>query len=284
MAKRGNPVRTIPLTAFAGILIFLVAPFALPAVGQGVQKSVDTCIRSDLHPGDCGPGRLEVDFKARMAPRRLPSREFAPVAVIASGVIGTEAGEHPSALRRVTLSIGRGARVDTSGLATCKRRWLERLAVAEARNACRRAIVGHGMARIGFASSGAVVRAPLTLFNGGTSAGMTRLYVHGAAGALGGPLVAVAQVRRHGKGLEATWTLPRILDGDGSLLGFRFEIKRTFARSGGLRSYLYGSCPDEGLRARFSKLTFVNEAHAPGVAPRTMLRGGLAVPCGPKRR
>jgi hypothetical protein len=81
-----------------------------------------------------------------------------------------------------------------------------------------------------------------------------------------------------------TWRLPRILDGDGSLQGFRLEINRTFATAGASHSYLSGGCAHGPLRAHFSKPIFVNEAHTPGVAPRTVLRGGLAVPCGLKRR
>ena len=68
------------------------------------------------------------------------------------------------------------------------------------------------------------------------------------------------------------------LEGDGSLLGFRLEIKRGFAASGRRHSYLSGRCP-ELLRVSIPKLTFVNEAHTPGVPPQTIMKGGLAVPC-----
>ena len=136
---------------------------------------------------------------------------------------------------------------------------------------------------MGLASSGNVFRAPLTLFNGGASDGVTRLFVYSSAEAVGGPLVAVAQIRHRGAGLKATWRLPRILDGDGSLLGFRLKVKRGFAASGRRHSYLSARCPNGLFRVSIPKLAFVNEAHAPGVPSQTFLKGGLAVPCGPKR-
>jgi hypothetical protein len=218
-----------------------------------------------------------------VTPRQLPRREFVPVGVTVSGTVGIEGGGHPSALREATVTLDEGIRVDTRGLAICSQRRLEHLAVAAARSACRRAIVGRGVARAGLASSGTVLRAPLTLFNGGTSAGVTRLFVHSAGGAAGSALAVVAEIRRRGKGLEATWKLPPILEGDGSLLSFRLEIKRSFAASGRRRSYLSGSCPNGELWASFSKLMFVNEARIPGVASRTVLKGRLLVPCAPRR-
>jgi len=97
-------------------------------------------------------------------------------------------------------------------------------------------------------------------------------------------LVAVAKIRRREKGLEATWRLPRILEGDGSLLEVRLEIKRGFAASGRRHSYLSARCPNGVFRVSVPKLTFANEAHTPGVPPQTVLKGGLAVPCAAKRR
>jgi hypothetical protein len=200
-----------------------------------------------------------------------------------AGTIATESGGHPSALRAATVAVGRGIRINTAGLASCTRRRLESLDAAAARHDCRGAIVGHGVARVGLASSGSVLRAPLTLFNGGASDGVTRLFVHNSAEATGGPLVAVAKIRRREQGLEANWRLPQMLDGDGSLLGFRFEIRRGFAAAGRRHSYLSAQCPNGLFRASAPKLAFVNEAHTPGVPPQTFLKGGLAVPCAAKR-
>lgn len=267
--------------AVLGAVASLVALIAMPASGHSLQRHVTTCLRSAPLPGDCG-GRLEVEFSGELTPHELPARRFAPVGMTVAGTIGNKAGSHPSALREAAVAIDRGIRVDTVGLAVCPRRRLERLGAGAARRVCRSAIVGHGVARLGLASSGQVLRAPLTLYNGGTSEGVTRLFVHSESEGLDGPLVAVAQIRQRGAGLEATWRLPRILEGDGSLLAFHFEVKRGFAASGRRHSYLSARCPKGVFRVSVPKLTFVNEAHAPGVPSQTFLKGGLAVPCAVK--
>lgn len=199
---------------------------------------VATCLRSNLLPGGCGSVRLEVNFGGKLTPRQLPSRELVPVGVMVSGAVGTQGGGHPSALREATATVGRGIRVDAKRLATCSQRRLEHMAVATGRNVCRRTIVGRGVARVGLASFGTVLRAPLTLFNRGTSAGVTRLFIHSPTAAASSVFVAVGQIRQRGNELQTTWRLPQILDADGSLLNFKLEVKRSFAVSGRPHSYL----------------------------------------------
>lgn len=264
------------LRSTLGATVLLVA--LSPASVGG--NEVATCLRSN--PDSCGAGRLDINFGGKLTPRQLPRREFVPIGMTARGAIQTQNGGHFPALREATVSVDNGIRINARGLAVCARPRLESLDAAGARRACRTAVVGHGVARAGI-TSGAEVRVPLTLFNGGTSAGVTRLFVHSSAVATDGALLAVAQIRRRGNELKATWRIPRILEGDGHLLGFQFQIKRRFAASGGQHSYLLGRCPNGVLRVGFSKLVFVNETHLPGVASRTFLKSGLAVPCVPQR-
>jgi hypothetical protein len=66
-------------------------------------------------------------------------------------------------------------------------------------------------------------------------------------------------------------------------LGFHLKVKRGFAASGRRHSYLSARCPNGLFRVSIPKLTFVNEAHTPGLPPRTIMKGGLVVPCGAKR-
>ena len=273
------------LRVLLGVAVSLAALLAMPANGSSPQRRVSICLRSASPLGDCGSSRLEVEFSGELTPHELPERRFAPVGMTVAGTIGNEAGSHPPALREATVAVERGIRVDTEGLAVCPRRRLERLSAAAARRVCRSAIVGHGVARVGLASSDTVFRVHLVLFNGGTSAGVTRLFVHGSAEAAGvGPLVAVAKIRRREKGLEATWRLPPILEGDGSLLGFRLEVKRGFAASGRRHSYLSARCPNGVLRVHAPELRFLNEAHTPSAPSQTVLKGELAVPCAARHR
>jgi len=205
---------------------------------------------------------------------------LAPVALAVRGAVETESGGHPSAIRKASVVVAEGMKIDTEGLVACSRRRLLRLDATGAERACGKAIVGHGTAHVGFASSESVVRAPFTLFNGGTSGGVTRLFVQSVVD-LPDPttLVGVAKVvSRHG-GLEADLWLPPILEGDGSVLDFRLQIGRRFMGRGGQRSYLTASCERRVLRAQFPQLVFRNEAHVPGVPSQTVLGGVAAIPC-----
>jgi len=253
------------------------------------QPYVQTCLRAaPLFPG-CESERLEVEWDAEVEPTTLPRHEMAPVALEMHGVIGTANGGHPSALREAQIDFLNVA-IDAKGLSACGLRDLQRRRVAAARDFCRKAIVGSGMSHIGFALSGGRVAAPLTLFNGGTEDGVTTLFVHSAVPVPKPvPIVSVMKISSVGSpagkdvGLQTVWRLPRIIDGTGSLLDFKFRIERRFSASGPRHSYLAARCRDGGLSVNFKKLLFRNEAKTPGVAAQTVMKGGLAVPCSPIR-
>lgn len=78
------------------------------------------------------------------------------------------------------INVAKDMAIDAVGLPACRLRRLEKSGVGTARRLCREAIVGTGEAHIGFASTDTVLKAPLTLFNGGTSGVETRVFVHSA--------------------------------------------------------------------------------------------------------
>jgi len=245
----------------------------------GAQIYGATCLRSSVS----GPGcfdRVEFDASSSVSPKRLPKRDLTPIALTIRGEIGLESGGHPPALREGIVDTDKDVTIDTVGLPACPLRRLRSLGTAEARQACREAIVGAGVAHIGFTSSEDKVTAPLTFFNGGTSDGTTRLFVHSAI-AIPDPVsvIAVAKIRRRGTGLETTWRIPPILEGDGSLVDFRAKINRRFRTRGERQSYISARCPDEEFRAKILKALFRNETHAPGEPAQTMLKGSLSIPC-----
>jgi hypothetical protein len=92
------------------------------------------------------------------------------------------------------------------------------------------------------------------------------------------------KIQRKYSGMHTIWKLPPILEGDGSLLDFRFRIERRFMSKGVEHSYLAAKCPDGALQASAPKVLFRNEAHAPGQAATTVLRGSFSVPCSPRER
>lgn len=253
------------------------------AANAGAQPYVQTCLRAvPMFPG-CESERLEVEMSAKVAPRKLSTHEIAPIALELGGEIGTSGGGHPSALREVDIDFLHMA-IDPRGLPACGLRDLQRRRVAAARLFCREAIVGSGMSHVGFARTGARVAAPLTLFNGGTEDGITTLLVHSAVPVPEPvPVVSVMKISRFGEGkdqgLRTIWRLPPIADGTGSLLDFRFGIRRYLPIAGARHGYLAAKCANGVLRANVKKLLFRNEAKTPGVAPMTVLKGGIAIPC-----
>lgn len=78
------------------------------------------------------------------------------------------------------------------------------------------------------------------------------------------------------------WKLPPILEGDGSLLDFRFKVGRRFMNKEEERTYLAASCPNGDLQASVPKILFRNEARTPGLAATTELKGLISVPCSPE--
>jgi hypothetical protein len=270
------------LTAVAlGIASFVTSATA--------QPYVQTCLRSaPLFPG-CEPGRIEVELDANVQPKKLPRHEMAPVALEMHGEIGTEGGGHPSALREAEIDFLDVA-VDARGLPACGLRDLQRRRVAAARRFCRKAIVGSGMSHVGFALTGGRVAAPLTLFNGGTEDGVTTPFIHSAVPVPDPvPLVSVMKISPGasptGKevGLRTVWRLPRIVDGTGSLLDFRFRIERYLSIVGARHGYFAARCRKDGLLVNVKELLFRNEAKTPSVASQTVLKGGLTMPCSPIR-
>ena len=96
------------------------------------------------------------------------------------------------------------------------------------------------------------------------------------------PIVTRVTLTREGSKLHAVARIPVIAGGSGSLLGFDFELGKTYGYKGRKVAILEARCPDEIFKVSVSKLLFRNEAHSPGQLTTTVLKGGLAVPCTPK--
>jgi hypothetical protein len=239
------------------------------------------CLRlTPLDPG-CSD-QVEFQPGGAVIPKKLPAHEFAPVGLEIHGTIAMEGGGHPVALHEVVIDVDKDVAVDANGLPACRRQLLEGRGMSAARHLCRAAIVGSGVAHVGLASSETTLKAPLTLFNGDTSGGETRLLVHTAIGTPN-PVAVVSSVKvqRMDTGLHTVWRIPRILDGDGSLLDFKLKVERRFIREGIEHSYLSAKCPDGVFRVNLPDVLFRNDAHAPGLENAVSLKGAFALPCFP---
>ncbi len=239
---------------------------------------------------------LSVDITGSVTPSTLPEHTLAPVSLHVQGTISVSEMSHPSALREATIELEPDVSIDAEGLAACPGRVLRGHDIATARRICRTSIVGSGSARFGISfapppppgqtplsdETQSTVSSQLTLYNGGVADGTTTLLVHGYISSPSPvPLVMVVKIHRKGKGLYAVAKLPRIAEGQGSLLGFSFTLGRYFWREGEKQSYLNAKCPAGDLTV-FPSLLFRNDAREAGAPAQSSLKGSVSVPCAPQ--
>ena len=113
-------------------------------------------------------------------PRKLPRRGYAPIHFRGFVDIASKDGTRPSPLRRAVIDFDRDGRLGVAGLPRCPAERVATATPAEARAACRGAIVGSGRVKAQIALAGGVVPAssPLTIFNGPRVGGNPSVVLH----------------------------------------------------------------------------------------------------------
>jgi len=191
---------------------------------------------------------FNADVKTTVAPSRLPAHENAPVTVTAEGSIsGTEAEGYPPLLKAITLSLDRQLSVDTAGLAVCKSTDLLRLALAQAREKCKAALVGSGvMTELFFGPEipPRTLKDSVLFFNAAAAHLLMYVYVPSPAA----PAAFVATGTAHGRTLEL-----RLPSAVGLVFSsFRFHLGRTWRYKGEQHSYLSGRCSTGAIRDKIT--------------------------------
>jgi hypothetical protein len=263
------------------LLVALALSVMLALAGATVAAATSTTVRA---------GNLVVTFGSNVAPKKLPRRQPAPIALSVSGKIRTTDGTHPSAFREAIADIDRNGSIDTRGIPVCKGGQLQARDTKAAKRVCGRALVGNGSAHVDIAfpeQPSIKVASPLLIFNGGTRGGKTTLYVHSfitvPVPAAIVTTITIKKIHKGRFGYHMVARVPVIVGGSGSALDFKFTIKKKFFRFKRRKhSLLSAKCPDGRFKAKILKALFRNEAHVPGVAPQTVLKSGLVVPCTPK--
>jgi hypothetical protein len=234
-------------------------------------------------------GNLILTFGGNVAPKALPKQSFAPAGAKVFGKIKTSDGTHPSAFREAIFDIDKNVSVSSKGLPVCKAGQLEARDTKAAKRVCGKTIVGSGSAHaeIAFPEQAPIkVPSPLLVFNGGTHGGKTKLLLHTfitvPAPTAIVTTVTLTKVHKGRFGLHGVARIPVIAGGSGSALDFSFKVKRSYRFKGRKQSFLTARCPDGKFKVRTTKTLFKNEAHTPGVAPQTVLSGGLVTPCRPR--
>ncbi len=259
-------------------IVLVLALGALLALGAAaIAGAASTKIRA---------GNLVLTFGGAASPSKLPKTKYAPVKATIFGKIATSDGTHPSALRETIVDIDKDVKLTVKGLPVCKAGQLTARNTAAAKKVCGKTVLGTGIAHaeIAFPEQPPIkVTSPITVFNGGGSGSNSKLLIHTFL-TVPVPAAIVTQVKvsNRGTGVLAVAKVPVIAGGSGSVLDFNFKLGRTYSYKGKKLSYSMAKCPDGVFKAKTTKTLFKNEAKVPGVAPKTILKGGLAVPCTPK--
>lgn len=205
-------------------------------------------------------GTLRVSFEGRIAPHKLPRTGKAPIAVTLGGEIKTTDGQDPPQLRTISLAINRNGKLDYKGLPRCNFHQIQPASTIEAKESCRRSLVGTGTFKANvalpeqspFPSNGTILA-----FNGNLH-GRPVIYAH-IYGTEPLPTSFVLPFKiRQGKGAYATTLiaeLPRVAAEWGFVSGVSLTLQRDFNYKGQRHSYLSAGCPaPPGFPGRTSPL------------------------------
>lgn len=192
-------------------------------------------------------GDLFIRFSGGIEPNALPRHDRAPIAVRMTGVIKTLSGERPPSVRRISIALNRGGKIDSSGLPVCERRAIEPSSSRAALERCRAALVGTGsyVADIAFPEQDEFrSRGRILAFNAvvdGEEAILAHVY-----GDKPVPITRIIVFRiRETDGTYGTilsGNLPRSLIRWGYLKSISLDFQRTYSYRGERRSYISAAC------------------------------------------
>lgn len=216
-----------------GVLAFAIVALALcawPAQAELVER-----------------GDLFVKFRGGISPTALPRQVKAPIGVSVEGTITTLSGERPPALRRISIEINRGGRIDTRGLPTCRRSQIEPATAKEALDACGAALVGEGRYVAALAlpeQSSFPLQGRVLAFNAVVDGGRGILvHVYGIDPAPNSRVFAFHIRNSSGTfGTVLTAALPASLNRNGYLKEISLDLRRDFVYRGRRHSYLNAAC------------------------------------------
>jgi hypothetical protein len=259
----------------------LMLALALAAVLSLGVAAIASAVSTTLRAGD-----LIVTFGGTTSPKALSKTKYTPVTTNIFGSIKTSDGTHPSAFREAIVDIDKDVKINVKGFPACKAGQLEARDTKAALKVCGNTVLGSGLAHVEIAfpeQKPILVTSPLTVFNGGESGGKIKLLIHIFV-TVPAPTAVVTEVTitRKGTGVHSISKIPVVAGGSGSGIDFNFKLGKTYTYKGKKVGYFEAKCPDGVFKVNVPKVLFKNEAHIPGVAATTVLKGGLAVPCTPK--
>jgi hypothetical protein len=192
-------------------------------------------------------GDLFVTFDGGISPTRLPRKGMAPVSVRIEGKIRTPAGHRQPSLRRISVALNRGGRLNSHGLPACRRREVLGASPAEALSSCGTALVGGGgfTARTALPDQPSFVFVGQILFFNAVDDGRPAILGH-VFQTVPAQITRVIIFRIHRTsgtfGTIITGELPVALNRNGHLKSIFFQLSRRFTSSGRPTSYLSAGC------------------------------------------
>jgi hypothetical protein len=192
-------------------------------------------------------GDLFVSFSGGIAPDALPRDSRAPISVSVAGTVRTLSGARPPALRRISIAINRGGRLDANGLPLCRQSEIEPSSTEEAMARCGSALVGGGSydADVAFPEQSAFPsHGRIVAFNAivnGKRAILAHVYGDNPAPST---RIIVFHIRESPGtyGTVLTGYLPAELNRWGYLNSLSLSLHRNFVYRGQPRSYLSAAC------------------------------------------
>jgi hypothetical protein len=192
-------------------------------------------------------GDLFVHFSGGIAPDSLPRDAHAPIAVRVAGTVKTLSGQRPPALRKISIAINNGGRLDTDGLPRCRQGQIASASDRTALQVCGPALVGRGSyaASIAFPEQFAFpTRGRILAFNavvGGHRAILAHIYGTDPA-----PItrIIVFHIRENPGtyGTVLVGSLPPSLNRYGYVTRIGLNLHRNYTFRGERHSYLSAAC------------------------------------------
>jgi DNA-binding beta-propeller fold protein YncE len=254
------------------------SPLASALVPQGPDARGGGAQASELTQ----EGSLRLAMSGRLAPKRLPRKGTAPIAVTVGGQISTTDESRPPQLKELRIEINRHGRLDYTGLPTCPYERIQPASTARALSACRSALVGEGSfeAEITLAGQAPYPTSGRLLVFNGLSRGKPVLF-----GQIYAPrpfatsfviVFAIRKLRGGTYGTELAAHLPRAMGSWGNLTAIEMRLSRRYTYRGKRRSYLSAGCPaPEG----FGRVVFPLARASFGFAGGTTLSSTLQRSC-----
>jgi hypothetical protein len=194
-------------------------------------------------------GTLRVTVSGKLAPKKLPRRGTAPIAVSVNGTVSTTDQTLPPQLKKMRIELNRHGKLDTTGLPSCVYRRIQPGSTSHALNACRSSLVGKGSFTANITLAGQEpypTKGRLLVFNS-RQGRKPVLYGHiYSAKPFATSFVIVFKVQKLRKGtygISLNAPLPKAMDSWGRLTGLKMTLSRRYRYKGRRHSFISSGCP-----------------------------------------